>query len=103
MEYTEALALWGEMKLRELGYTGDRFEGIKVDIEVNPGYNCCGGTDPECYCSLVESARAYVEITAKVVNGSSVDTIRCEADPYGSDFSTILREICAVGGGSISS
>lgn len=96
MNYEDALAKWGKEKLRE-HYRGELTaideEQVTVDFNYTEGYACCGGRDPDCYCSLAESPSAEVEIRA----GRYYMTI--PVDLF--DFSTILREIIAAGGGSI--
>lgn len=50
MKYEEAIKLWAAKKL---GIDPASVESVWFDID--QGYQCCGGSDPDCYCSFAES------------------------------------------------
>ena len=98
MKYEEALKVWGAMKLNN--YNGGRYgnidpETVKVSFNFNEGYACCGGSDPDCYCSFAESPRA--EVVIRSAESGQVRTIPMEDF----DFAQVLKEIVEVGGGNI--
>lgn len=97
MMYNDALKVWGASKLREhyrrYNLSDLRVEDVVVEMDFNQGYACCGGSDPDCYCSLAESPSANVEIRA----GKYVTTI----SHYEFNFATILGEIVAAGDGTL--
>lgn len=62
MEYEEAVKRWAVRKLNEIGLKFDPSGDIKVDFKLDPGYACCGGSNPDCYCSFAESAKLCGEI-----------------------------------------
>ena len=102
MNYEDALKEWGARKLE----AGWRFpkkhsierKSVRVEMEFNEGYACCGGRDPHCYCSFAESPSASV-----VISGYGTDRIhyRAEIDHWSFDFATILKEIVEASGGTI--
>lgn len=95
MKYEDALKVWGASKLRESyrSVSDLRVEDVTVEMDFNQGYACCGGSDPDCYCSFAESPSANVAIRS----GKYVTTI--SADEF--DFASILGEIVAAGDGMI--
>lgn len=99
MNADEALQEWGRRKLLER-YPGTEYSEVYVDQEIDPGYNCCGGSDPECYCSYAESPSMKIEIVGYIgEKRKSVwrETHRIELDDYNYDFARLIREIVAVG------
>lgn len=94
MNYEEALKEWGARKLEKI-YNGILVgrETVKVSMEFDEGYACCGGRDPYCYCSFAESPRAYVEITS--------GKYKCSIDSWEFNFAGILKEIVEAGGGTV--
>lgn len=84
MEYNEALGRWGAAKA---GEDPNLWEQFSVDLEVNPGYACCGGRDEGCYCSYAESPSVELVIRH---NGRTIYT-----DRY-LDFTETVREIFEV-------
>lgn len=105
MKYEEALKLWGLKKLQE-AYPKSNFEFIldtvKVEMYFVEGYVCCGGSDPDCYCSLAESPSAYVKISANVDDPKRPYVLSTSIPEYLFDFVTVLKEIVEAGNGSIS-
>lgn len=95
MHYEDALREWGAQQLeREYPKFMDR-SSVQVSIEINPGFSCCGGRDPDCYCSFAESPSVYLEITGK--NGIK----RYSTIKHHIDFGELLRELVAVADGTI--
>lgn len=95
-DYQTALRLWGAERLKER--YGDRIDGkiedITVEFEFREGFECCGGRDPDCYCSLAESPSANVIIRSGYTYNRYIDM-----EDF--DFVTTLQEIIAAGGGTI--
>lgn len=98
MKYDEALREWGARKLEAAGYGDVNRQSVIVEMEFNEGYACCGGRDPDCYCSFAESPSASV-----MIRGSSYNmrNARVEIDHWSFDFATILKEIVEAGGGTV--
>jgi len=99
MHYEEALKAWGAKRLESI--RGDTIDPATVRVRMNfrEGFACCGGSNPECYCSLAESPSAHVEITGIGADGSMrIATI--DYDEF--DFAAILGEIVAAADGSVS-
>ena len=103
MQYEAALRLWGAQRLQaDMGpNTKDReinLDTVKVDMVFSEGYACCGGSDPDCYCSFAESPSADVVITGVTKGGRPRTT---SISNYGFDFVTILGEIVNAADGKI--
>lgn len=119
MDAETALKLWGASKLPKTvstyvsepgkpSWVGGSFEQVPVEIDVDTvdvvfnfeeGYACCGGTNPDCYCSMAESATAEVRITAMATYGDDMETqVSTIIDPDDFDFAKIIREMVALGG-----
>lgn len=107
MKYEDALREWGARKIETRhNVTIDR-ETVKVQMEVDEGYSCCGGYNEDCYCSMATSATCSVTITGTVL--CDVVTKRRRArvfseyiSHYDWDFTTILGEIVEASGGTVS-
>lgn len=101
MNYEDALREWGARKLQEV-YYGEKIsivrKSVKVDLEFKEGYACCGGRDPDCYCSFAESPSADIEINGVDVRGRRY---RTEIDHWSFDFASVLQQIVEAGGGTI--
>lgn len=110
MQYEEALKRWGLDKLNttqqfvmtksgSYGYeqvnliTGE-WPNVTVEMNFNEGYACCGGGDPECYCSLAESPSANV-----VIRHPSGANYILDLDSF--DFAKVLGEIVAAANGTV--
>jgi len=93
MNYESALKLWGKIKLESYGYKNIDANGVNVRMDFNEGYACCGGSDPNCYCSFAESPSAYVVID------SWSGSMNIDYDEF--DFATVLKEIIEAADGSI--
>lgn len=104
MNYEEALKVWGANKLEEWiqpstkSKTSIVLESVKVDLEFDEGYACCGGRDPDCYCSFAESPSANVEINGVDDRGERHNR---KISHWDFDFATILKEIVEAGGGTV--
>ena len=94
MQYEEALKRWGANRIQDWYPASDiDWESVHVAIEFNEGFACCGGSNPDCYCSYAESPSASVVIT-----GSERRVDIAAAD---FDFAVILGEIVDVAGGTV--
>lgn len=95
MNYEDALKEWGFIKLTE--YHGPTVEIdkdlVSVQFEFSEGYACCGGANPDCYCSYAESPSSNVVIQA--------GQFRYEMYADDFDFSRVLKEIVEASGGNI--
>ncbi|QDK02675.1 hypothetical protein PP304_gp195 [Gordonia phage Phendrix] len=60
MKYEDAVKKWGAQKLDCYSVKYD--EVLDVEFEMDEGYACCGGRDPDCYCSLAEGASLKASI-----------------------------------------
>lgn len=94
MQYEDALKKWAADKYRSMYRKEVDPSTVTVKMEFDPGWNCCGGSDPDCYCSMAESPRAYIEVKA---NGNHL----FEISQYEFDFVQILQEILIAGGNEI--
>jgi hypothetical protein len=92
MQFEKALKVWGAAKLSNDKVTVNP-DTVTVMTDFNEGYACCGGSDPDCYCSYAESPSAHVVI----MSGSR----RYEIDLEDFDFATILGEIVQAGNGTL--
>ena len=103
MKYEDALQEWGARKIETANWALtekiDR-STVKVEMEFDEGYACCGGRDPDCYCSFAESPSANVSITGRT-SASSRKVYSAEIDHYSFDFATVLREIVEASGGAV--
>lgn len=88
-----ALQLWGAKKLLDSYGMQNKIispASVKVEMEFNEGYACCGGSNPDCYCSYAESPSANVTISGLTTLGMQVRyTISAESF----DFVTVLNEM----------
>lgn len=105
--YDEALKVWGAKRLAgawSFSFEDILVETVSVDMEFDRGYQCCGGRDPECYCSLAESPSADVKITARARDGIDGLTVNIETRISTDDFNfaDVLREIVEAGDGIVS-
>jgi hypothetical protein len=106
MKYDDALKAWGALKLRAYRseYVELEFEAVTVTMEFSEGFACCGGSNPGCYCSLVEAPKAEVSILGLVkapAEGSPYRTLSREISLEDFDFASVLKEICEAGGGVV--
>lgn len=62
MGYEDALKRWGKRRLDEYNKTNVDVEDVVVTFDYDEGYACCGGRDPECYCSFAESPSFNVNV-----------------------------------------
>ncbi len=109
MQYEEAVKIWGAGLL--CCYTCNRndrarqdrgkakTETVTVTFDFNQGYACCGGTNPDCYCSFAESPSANLVITGKCECGMLMN-YSLNAEDF--DFVRTLGEIVDAGEGRLS-
>lgn len=99
----EAVALWGMRKLNDQaerwGKTGRVTDpsSVSVSFDFSEGYACCGGADPNCYCSMAESPRADVYISS---HESGAEDVQIPVSDF--DLGSIVREVIAAAGGLVS-
>ena len=104
MQYEEALKHWGVSKLVSpwaplKQYETVDIETVKVTMVFDEGYVCCGGTDPDCYCSMATSPTAEVLITGQTDLGRKLSH-RIDATDF--DFTVVLGEILCAADGQMS-
>lgn len=93
MKYEKAIKIWGAERLSNVRHTVNP-DTVTVTMTFNEGYACCGGSDPDCYCSYAESPSAHVVISS--------GKYREEINVEDFDFVEILGEIVKAAGGTIS-
>lgn len=103
MKYEDAIRVWGAYRLKNyygsnLDGDGINFDSVEVKFEFEEGFACCGGSDPNCYCSFAESPRADVAING-IENKGRYVSMRISIEDF--DFATVLRELCEISDGSI--
>ena len=100
MKYEDALKVWGYEKLKPQLSPPETIamKDIEVRMVFVKGYNCCGGRDPDCYCSMAESPRADVEIYGTTTTGRYIYK---DIDLGDFDFISTLKEILEAANGSI--
>lgn len=99
MKYETALQLWGAEKLSAYNPTlRDEISlpSVSVNFNFNEGYACCGGSDPDCYCSFAESPSAEAQVTGVTTKGH---TLYYRMDVEDFDFATVLGELCSLAKG----
>lgn len=106
MKYDEALRLWGKKRIED--HWAGSYRPVELDIDpatvtvtmdFNAGYACCGGSDPDCYCSFAESPSATVKIYGTTRDGWSGYNVDIDADDF--DFASVLKEIVEAGDGHL--
>lgn len=97
ISYEEAARRWGIEKLK--AYEGIRpildETSVTVDFEMDPGYNCCGGSDPDCYCSFAESPQLTAVVSYRAL-GKTRGPKPSITITY-IDFAATLREMFELG------
>jgi hypothetical protein len=134
MQYEEALRKWGAKKLaQQVRYAivahnnTKRYdkrvviypepanpeelidpESIKIEMNFDEGFACCGGYNPDCYCSFASSPKAEVKIRGIVKSefkeelpGNIYHWLEYTIDLSDFDFVTVLQEILEVAGDTI--
>lgn len=95
MHYEEALKLWGARRLtKATGYTVEPHT-VHVRMVFTEGFPCCGGSNPDCYCSFATSPSANVAISGTDTKGRPQCTT-IDADSF--DFAEVLGEIVEAAG-----
>lgn len=100
MKYEDALKCWGYQKIKAQIASDEAvtMNDLGVRMVFSRGYACCGGTDPDCYCSLAESPRAEVTVSARTTKGRYIES---SIDLEDFDFVETLKEILEASNGSI--
>lgn len=104
MEYQAALREWGARMLEERSRYPRMAPGsvdrgtVRVRMDFREGFACCGGSDPDCYCSFAESPSADVVVEGRTSSGRPCSWSMDAAD---FDFVTVLREVVEAGGGTL--
>lgn len=93
MQYEMALKVWGAQRLSSIYKGNVNPDTVSVGMEFNEGYACCGGSDPNCYCSYATSPSAYVVISS--------GKLKVEIDAEDFDFAEILGEIVKAADGNV--
>lgn len=105
MPFEDALKVWGAGKLEASHGEIIDPDSVNVITVADPGYNCCGGSDPSCYCSYATGATYGVSIQGSLM-GALEDYWPENREVFvslaGLDFLTLLREVVAAGGGAVS-
>ncbi len=93
LTYEDAVRKWGATKLD--GYSNIRGKydeaSVSVDFELDSGYACCGGSDPNCYCSFAESPSMKAYVSYKSLKGRTEKIVISYID-----FAETLREVLAI-------
>lgn len=100
MKYDDAIKMWGFLKLKPYIKQSEKIDINNVSVYMNfsEGYSCCGGGDPDCYCSFATPPSAEVSISAYTNKGRNVSY---DIDLAGFDFATILKEIVEAADGHV--
>lgn len=93
MKYEDVLKYWGKdlLEKENPGYEID-LDSVWVEIETDPGYQCCGpgnGWDSGCYCSMAESPSSFINVTGRSPSGSYFSK---SLSKY-MDFVDVIREL----------
>lgn len=106
--YEIALKTWGAKRLAAVNKLQmDEIidtDTVKVAMNFNEGFSCCGGSNPDCWCSYAESPTADVMITGEKVHETKLGrrfSVYCRIDYDDFDFATVLKEIVLAGDGII--
>lgn len=104
MNYEDALREWGARRIEAANNRRNRTDTeidrstVVVQMNFNEGYSCCGGFDPDCYCSFAESPSADIIITGYDALYRSYNAY---IPSWDFSFATILKEIVTAGGGTV--
>jgi len=106
MKYEEALEKWGALKLyskySNLSKEISDVREVQVTFDFTAGYQCCGGSNDDCYCSFYESPRAEVFIrgVANEVNKGKSRKVNVyeNISLFDFDFATMIKELFEVRG-----
>ena len=108
MRYDEAVKIWGATRLdsnHRNGWGATCKEPsidpatVTVRFDFDEGYACCGGSNPNCYCSFAESPSAEVAIEGHC--GTCDRQVAYRIDVTDFDFVVVLSEIVDAGNGTL--
>lgn len=89
--YDEQVKVWAAQRFN---VPLDEIDSVAMESVFNEGYACCGGADPNCYCSFAESASMHLSVVVTKVNGrGSVHKI----DMMYGDMNELIQEIYEAG------
>lgn len=99
MNYEAALKLWGMTRIEQAYRVGINPDTVTVRFDFKEGYACCGGRNPDCYCSFAESPSANVVIEGRAVEQGGSYSYWISADEF--DLAEVVKEIVIAGGGKV--
>lgn len=74
---------------------------VTVVMDFNEGNPCCGGSDPDCYCSFEEAPSANVAISGYDDRPNSRNHLEYLISYEDFSFLDILGQIVVAGGGTL--
>lgn len=94
LSYEDMVVRWGVAKLSIYSGIRGKFDpaSVAVDFGVNEGFACCGGSDPDCYCSFAEAPYLKADITYRTLKGGNGRITVTDLD-----FANTMREFIAAG------
>lgn len=93
LAYEEAVRIWALKNMSRYKIRKEIVEdSVSVNFVLDEGFGCCGGTDPDCYCSFAESPSCKAEISFLTVKGKKE---KLELGYL--DFADTVREIYDIG------
>jgi len=93
LTYEDAVRKWGTGKLNGYSNLRGKFDetSVSVNFVLDEGYACCGGSDPNCYCSFAESPSMKAYVSYKTLKGRTEKIVISYID-----FAETLREVLEV-------
>jgi hypothetical protein len=97
ISYEEAARRWGIEKLNAYPAVRKNLDedSVSVDFVMDEGYACCGGSDPDCYCSFAESPKLTAVVSYRVLGKSRGPKPSITLTYI--DFAETLKEMFEVG------
>lgn len=98
LPYDDAVSKWGITILQAYPNIRKDLDESSVTVEfiLNEGFSCCGGSNPECYCSYAETPSLKAVISYTLLKSSRSDR-KLSIEYSHLDFSDTLRELFEVG------